>query len=526
MPEELPRRILEGGGEGPDAEAVRRLVGELSPGEGHDLARERVWRRLATPRPSRSRWFVLAPVGALAAVVLALVLPRVLAPAPSSPSASVWLATGDVRVAMPGGDWVPASPGAPLPLASRIRTGTGRAVLRLGGEVGAAVLLQPGSDLALEAGSPGGVFFRLTGGEVIAKVAPRPHDSPFLVQTSRFRVRVVGTVFSVREQGGYASASVAEGAVAVAGEGGVSAFLHAGQQWTEVAKDAVAPGHFIAAFDQALLERVLAGEQVADARPPEPAPKLASASPGAVAEPLPAPIPVPVPPAPVHSSPRPSHVASAPAPVLQSPPATEPLPPPLPTSGPDDYALALSMVRAGHRPEAAALLEQVAEEKGKHADLALYELGRLRQRFLGDPAGAAKAFELYRERYPSGALRQEVDLSLVESLLSAGDRDRALAETGSFLAAHPGSERAGEVQKLRGDVRREKGDCDGALDDYRAALRGELPAAAADGALYFTAWCEQRIGKTERSRATLEDYLNRFPAGAHRQEAKRALSGP
>ena len=82
------------------------------------------------------------------------------------------------------------------------------------------------------------------------------------------------------------------------------------------------------------------------------------------------------------------------------------------------------------------------------AENAAYELGRVTRYNLNRPRQAVALWDKYRSRFPSGLLRKEADLSILDTLSSLGDTRAALAEADAFLARHPGSERRFEVQKL------------------------------------------------------------------------------
>jgi tetratricopeptide (TPR) repeat protein len=208
----------------------------------------------------------------------------------------------------------------------------------------------------------------------------------------------------------------------------------------------------------------------------------------------------------------------APQPVT---PALVPAPAPAPAP-PDLYAQARRLEAHGDYAAAAAVLQQAIAQQSDHTDLALYELGRLRQRELGDPAGALEAFQHYRAGYPKGSLSQEVDLSIIETELARAQLAPAFAELGRFLDRYPDSERAPEVHLLRGNVLRQRGECAPAIEEYRQSQRG----AFADDALYFTAFCERQLGRSDAAASSLRDYLRRFPEGLHQREARAALGGP
>ena len=169
---------------------------------------------------------------------------------------------------------------------------------------------------------------------------------------------------------------------------------------------------------------------------------------------------------------------------------------------------------------AADELERAAESDPRHGDLALYALGRLAQRRLHDVKRARAAFGAYRDRYPQGPLLPEVDLAILEIEVDTHARADALADSSRFLAVHPRSERIDEVHLLRGNLLRDEGSCREALEDY-ATVRA---APFADEALYSTAYCQRKLGDRLGATQTLNEYLKRFPSGAHRAEAQQALS--
>jgi TolA-binding protein len=252
------------------------------------------------------------------------------------------------------------------------------------------------------------------------------------------------------------------------------------------------------------------------APPPVPAPKIVP-----VPEPVSAPRPV--------LAARPSAPKRPPAPPPEAPvqavpaPVPEPVPEPTPAPKPPEdrrYAAAVALARGGDHAEAAKALEALVEGGGAHADLALYELGRQKQRHLGDLAGADAAFRRYRATYPQGSLAQEVELSLIELEVARGRRDDALADLPRFLAAHPDSERAPEMQLLRATLLRQKGDCEAALAAYEGLAR--TPQVASE-ALYFTAWCQRKLGRADDAERSLRRYLTLYPKDAHAAEAAEAL---
>jgi len=187
------------------------------------------------------------------------------------------------------------------------------------------------------------------------------------------------------------------------------------------------------------------------------------------------------------------------------------------------YELARLLAGRGRAAEAMPLFETLAKRSGAHAEASLYEVGRLRLKDLGDPGGALGAFADYHRRFAAGSLEQEVALSSIEAHLALSEPTVALGELDRFLTEYPDSERRGDLLLVRGNLRRERGECPAALADYRA-LEGDRKRG--DDALFFAAGCERTLGDLDSARRHLGEYLQRFPAGAHRAEASRALDGP
>jgi outer membrane protein assembly factor BamD (BamD/ComL family) len=580
-PSELAR-LTDGGGRTADELAVAALLAKVPPVTPDDVAAERVWRRVVAKdvRDSgASRWLAWARIGALPALaIVGVVLALVLRPA-SSLTAELTLSSGGVFSGKLADKWRPSQTGEPLAEAERIRTDrTGHAVLRVSGV--AAVLVGEESDVGLERLHHGTVL-RLSHGTLTARVSKRSADEPFVVETDRYTVKVVGTLFAVEQgPGDHTAVSVREGIVEVSdGHGRVDRVV-AGERWVSEARDARSPDRTPNAV-KALLEDGLAGKASAElggsfaaaiAAPAHastasplgspstgpsavpaatqaassargawtevPAAKVESAptKPHRLVEPeQPGPavfapmVPAPTPPEPVNPAPvvraspsaesrDPVVVASA---VVAPPgsPSGSPLAPGAPVDeGP--YARGLAFESKGDFTSAARELSRAAADDPAHGDIALYALGRLEQRRRHDPSRARAAFIAYRDRYPRGPLLPEVDLAILEIEVDTHAQTEALADSARFLAAHPGSERLDEVHALRGNLLRDADRCREAMDDY-----AKVHAAPwTDHALYSTAYCQRKLGDRIAAAATLRDYLTRFPAGAHRAEAERALA--
>jgi outer membrane protein assembly factor BamD (BamD/ComL family) len=185
----------------------------------------------------------------------------------------------------------------------------------------------------------------------------------------------------------------------------------------------------------------------------------------------------------------------------------------------DPYAHAVALRRGHLYDEAANAFETVANAHGAHAEIALVELAELEQKHLNHPERALAAYQRYQHDFPHGPLLQEVELSTIELQLQLHKLDAARDQMNHFLDRYPSNERAAEVRLLRADVLREQGDCKHALDDYAKATG----PAQADDALYFTAWCQQHLGRRDDAATSFSEYLRRFPAGRHEAQARAAL---
>jgi transmembrane sensor len=89
-----------------------------------------------------------------------------------------------------------------------------------------------------------------------------------------------------------------------------------------------------------------------------------------------------------------------------------------------DEAVALNTLRLRHRSD-------------HRAGLAAFELGRLRQDTLHDPAGAAEAFADAVVLAPNGPFREDAEARRVEALDSAGRHEQCADAKTLFLARYP-----------------------------------------------------------------------------------------
>ena len=129
-----------------------------------------------------------------------------------------------------------------------------------------------------------------------------------------------------------------------------------------------------------------------------------------------------------------------------------------PAAGPEVYVSrpvqeARAALRLGESERAVVILTRAAHGTGPAAENAAYELGRVMRYNLKRPRMAVALWDKYRTRFPSGLLRAEADLSIVETLSQLGDVRAALAEADAFVARYPQSERRFEVERLAARLR-------------------------------------------------------------------------
>jgi hypothetical protein len=185
--------------------------------------------------------------------------------------------------------------------------------------------------------------------------------------------------------------------------------------------------------------------------------------------------------------------------------------------GPDCLALA----RQGQSREAVACFSRQAQGSGLAAELALYEIARLRRNVLADPEGALDALRLYQRRFGRGSLTEEVDVSVVELLTRLGRSREALVESEHLLSTRSGAERVSELRLLRGNIYRNTlDDCAKAEGEYAVAATSDGPSA--DEAQFLRAGCLSTLGRKAEAIAAYRQYLGR-PHPQHQSEATARL---
>jgi hypothetical protein len=181
----------------------------------------------------------------------------------------------------------------------------------------------------------------------------------------------------------------------------------------------------------------------------------------------------------------------------------------------------LRLARQGATRDAEQCFVGRAQGGGLSAEMALYELSRLRRDVLGDAPGALAALDDYGARFPTGSLRREVDMSYLELLVQLGRNREALARSQALLAMPSGRERAAELHLLRGDVFRRS------LKDLRAAEREYAEAEQLAGsveaeATYLRGVCLEALGQPVAAREAFQRYLSK-PARPRAAEVQRRL---
>ena len=150
----------------------------------------------------------------------------------------------------------------------------------------------------------------------------------------------------------------------------------------------------------------------------------------------------------------------------------------------------LALARHGQSQQAERCFGARAAGSGLGAEMALYEMARLRRDVLRDAAGALAVLGEYRQRFQRGSLRNEVDLSRVELLALLGRGAEALQESAALLDSATGRERAAELHLLRGNVyRHDLGDLQAAASEY-AQVEAQGGARGAEAAALRAACLE------------------------------------
>lgn len=179
------------------------------------------------------------------------------------------------------------------------------------------------------------------------------------------------------------------------------------------------------------------------------------------------------------------------------------------------------LVRAGEVKQADGCYLRQSEGGGLGAQMALYELARLRANVLGKRQDALAALEDYERRFPQGALAREVALSRLEQLVALGRVQSALELSQQLLQEPTAIGHREELHRLRGDLYRKGGsNCTAAVGEYDAVIAGAGTARA--DAEFWRAECLLMLGRVSEAQVGYQRYLT-GGAVQHRARAEERL---
>lgn len=300
------------------------------------------------------------------------------------------------------------------------------------------------------------------------------------VQTQGFEFRVIGTRFTVDVVGPRVSLDVTEGRVGVHGPNRTPTVVEAGGHWSNL-DEPTQPEKVSQNASQDLSEE---------------------ASPGAPGE------------------------ASGEAPTLRSRPPAAAVPTKIAgasssASLPNDLTTCRDRLAAGEPRHAEDCYRAMAAGSGLSAEMALYEIARLRRDVLSNPEAALDALDEYRTRFAAGTLSPEVQMARIDVLSRLGRVEEALQASQAALDDPRTGSRRSELRLLRGNLMRDRlHDCARAIAEYRT-LEGEV-GPRSDQAQFASASCLETLGRNAEAIATYRKYLER-PNPRQAERARRRL---
>jgi ferric-dicitrate binding protein FerR (iron transport regulator)/TolA-binding protein len=146
--------------------------------------------------------------------------------------------------------------------------------------------------------------------------------------------------------------------------------------------------------------------------------------------------------------------------------------------------------------------------------------GRLLLDRLGDPRGAAEAFDGYLAQAPGGALAAEAMLGKARAAWALGDHAGVERSVRAYLDAHGSAARAAEAAVLLGDSLRARSSWRAAADAYRTAISRGARGRVAEDAWYGAVESLARAGDRAGAGAAAREYLTRFPEGRWAERAR------
>ncbi|MEK7703456.1 MAG: PEGA domain-containing protein [Myxococcota bacterium] len=179
-------------------------------------------------------------------------------------------------------------------------------------------------------------------------------------------------------------------------------------------------------------------------------------------------------------------------------------------------------LRTGERAAALAAFQQIVAEFGATAtaELALFESATLEDE-LGQPEHALVTLERYLERYPSGELAAAATYRRCDVLLRLQRRPQATACLQTYLTRFPEAPRAADAVLLLATSAFAAEQWATAAELYRDYLVRAPDTKRSEDALYHLVICLDR-GKLDGLSAAVEQYLVRWPSGAHADRVQRA----
>lgn len=179
------------------------------------------------------------------------------------------------------------------------------------------------------------------------------------------------------------------------------------------------------------------------------------------------------------------------------------------------------LLRSGEPTQSEQCYLQIAQGNGLSAEMALYEVARLRRDVLSNPGAALGALDEYERRFASGTLAPEVGMARVNLLARLGRVDEALQASERLLSGSSGRARTVELRLLRGNLLRDKKhDCSAAQAEYRIIESDPTPRG--DQAQFARAGCLERLGRKDEAIRAYRSYLGR-PKPEFAERARQRL---
>jgi tetratricopeptide (TPR) repeat protein len=198
-----------------------------------------------------------------------------------------------------------------------------------------------------------------------------------------------------------------------------------------------------------------------------------------------------------------------------------PLPEVSTATKPNDISTCRDYVRDGNPRVAQDCYLQAASGRGLSAEMALYEVARLRRDVLSNPSGSLAALDDYESRFPSGTFAPEVRIARIELLSRLGRYDEALRTSAQVLSTSISHSRELELRLLRGNLLRDqKHDCAAAVAEYRQVETD--PGPRGDQAQFAKAGCLRRLGNKSDAIDAYTRYLQR-PRPAQAERARQYI---